>query len=334
MSESLKNECQVAVNAVRWAMDVCRNVQFAITDEVLEKEDRSPVTIADFASQALICREIDSAFPKDPIIGEEDAAGLRTPDQAPFLERITQELNAVGLSATSDEICHWIDRGCAQGTHERFWTLDPIDGTKGFLRGEQYAISLALLIGGKIQVAVLGCPNLAPDGGQVSRDRSSQGSLFYAVRGGGAWVVSPDDLETPQRIQVRDIRDVAEARLCESVESGHTSQSQSGMMADRLGIHLPPLRLDSQAKYASVARGEAEIYLRLPTRKGYQEKIWDHAGGVLLVEEAGGRVTDVRGRDLDFTHGDALKANQGVIVTNGPLHDAVLAAYTETEKKT
>lgn len=333
MSETFEKERQVAVQAVRWAMDVCRNVQFAITDEVLQKEDRSPVTIADFASQALICRELDSAFPDDPIIGEEDAASLRTPDQAPFLERIIQELAAIGLSASSEEICGWIDRGCAQGTHERFWTLDPIDGTKGFLRGEQYAISLALLVEGKIQVAVLGCPNLAPEGGQVSRDQPSRGALFYAVRGSGAWVVSPDDLETPQRIHVRNIGDPAEACVCESVESGHTSQSQSGMMAERLGIKVSPLRMDSQAKYASVARGEAEIYLRLPTRKGYREKIWDHAGGVLLVEEAGGKVTDVRGRDLDFTHGDQLKVNEGVIVTNGPLHEAVLAAYDQTEQK-
>ncbi|MCA9069210.1 MAG: 3'(2'),5'-bisphosphate nucleotidase [Planctomycetaceae bacterium] len=333
MSESFERERQVAIQAVRWAMDVCRNVQFAITDEVLQKEDRSPVTIADFASQALICRELDSAFPEDPIIGEEDAASLRTPEQAPFLERIIQELSGIGLSATPEQICGWIDRGCAQGTHERFWTLDPIDGTKGFLRGEQYAISLALLVGGQIQVAVLGCPNLAPDGGQVSRDQSSRGSLFYAVRGAGAWVVSPDNLESPKRIRVRDVQDVTEARVCESVESGHTSQSQSGLMAERLGIQLSPLRMDSQAKYASVARGEAEIYLRLPTRKGYREKIWDHAGGVLLVEEAGGKVTDVRGRELDFTHGDQLKLNEGVIVTNGPLHSAVLAAYEETEKK-
>jgi 3'(2'), 5'-bisphosphate nucleotidase len=111
------------------------------------------------------------------------------------------------------------------------------------------------------------------------------------------------------------------------VESGHTSQSESERIAEMLGITTPPIRMDSQAKYATVARGEADIYLRLPTRKGYQENIWDHAGGVLLVEEAGGKVTDVHGRELDFSQGDQLTKNQGVIVTNGVLHDAVLAAY-------
>ncbi len=327
MPEHFERECRVAVEAVRKAMDVCRRVQFAITDEVLQKADKSPVTIADFASQALICRELERAFPADPIIGEEDAASLREPEQAPFLERIAEELAGIGQAATSEEICTWIDRGCAQGTHDRFWTLDPIDGTKGFLRGEQYAVSLALLVEGKIQVGVLGCPNLSPDGGEISRGQNSLGSLFYAVRGGGAWVVSPADLDNPKPIRVRDITNSAQARFCESVESGHTSQSQSERMAEMLGITAPPVRLDSQAKYATVARGEADIYFRLPSRKGYQEKIWDHAGGVLLVEEAGGKVTDVRGSELEFDHGDSLSENQGVIVTNGPLHAFVLDAY-------
>ena len=53
------------------------------------------------------------------------------------------------------------------------------------------------------------------------------------------------------------------------------------------------------AKYAVVASGNAEIYLRLPSGRRYVENIWDHAAGALLVEEAGGRVTDIDGRDLE-----------------------------------
>ena len=75
-----------------------------------------------------------------------------------------------------------------------------------------------------------------------------------------------------------------------------------------------------------VARGEADIYMRLPANATYREKIWDHAGGVLIVEEAGGKVTDVMGKPLEFTHGRQLEANRGVIATNGLLHDAVLKA--------
>ena len=118
----------------------------------------------------------------------------------------------------------------------------------------------------------------------------------------------------------------SEARLCESVESGHSSHSRSAQIAESLGITTDPVSLDSQAKYAVVARGEADIYLRLPTRKAYQEKIWDHAGGALVVQEAGGTVSDVNGKPLDFTQGYELTQNRGVVVSNGPLHDAVIKA--------
>jgi 3'(2'), 5'-bisphosphate nucleotidase len=86
--------------------------------------------------------------------------------------------------------------------------------------------------------------------------------------------------------------------------------------------------MDSQAKYGIVARGEATIYLRVPSpsEKDYREKIWDHAAGSIIAEEAGGKVTDVLGRPLDFSCGAKMKKNQGVIVTNGILHDVVLEA--------
>jgi 3'(2'), 5'-bisphosphate nucleotidase len=75
-----------------------------------------------------------------------------------------------------------------------------------------------------------------------------------------------------------------------------------------------------------VARDDASIYLRLPTRPDYREKIWDHAAGKLLVESAGGTVTDVDGKSLEFIHGRTLDANQGVIATGGAIHDEVVDA--------
>ena len=100
-------------------------------------------------------------------------------------------------------------------------------------------------------------------------------------------------------------------------------------IAEHLAITAEPARLDSQAKYAVVARGEAEAYLRLPRDAEYKEKIWDHAGGLLIVTEAGGKVTDITGRDLEFNHGHLLGKSLGVIVTNGLVHDAVIEAIRE-----
>lgn len=315
-------ELDAGIQAVIQAATACRSVQSAITPESLEKKDRSPVTIADFASQAIVCAHLQKRFPDDPVIGEEDSAALREGEASEFLNAVCHEVNQAGLSGTSNEICDWIDRG---GSHEfspRFWTLDPIDGTKGFLRNEQYAISLALIIDGQIQVAVLGCPNLPCTPGQTT----GGGSLFCAIRGAGAWVADMNRPEQREAVQVRDISGAEDAILCESVESGHSAHGHSSEVAKLLGITSSPVRLDSQAKYATVARGEADIYLRLPTRKDYHEKIWDHAGGVLVVEEAGGQVSDVLGRPLDFTCGFELRQNRGVVVTNGQLHSAVLEA--------
>ncbi|QDT14707.1 3'(2'),5'-bisphosphate nucleotidase [Alienimonas californiensis] len=316
-----------AVQAGRWAAAACRAVRSAADPSALDKSDKSPVTVADFAAQALVCRALAEAFPNDPVVGEEDAAALRSGEQAKFASQVLDAVNLAGRqfdlpAATLDDVLGWIDRGGAEGGG-RFWTVDPIDGTKGFLRGGQYAVAIALIENGVPTVGVLACPNLPRNGGD---DAGDTGALFAARRGDGATVRSLGTNSTPTAIFTSPQADPAAARVCESVESGHTAHGAAAEIAARLGVSAEPLRLDSQAKYAEVARGGAEIYLRLPTRPGYVERIWDHAAGVAVIEEAGGRVTDVDGRPLDFTHGRGLERNRGVIATNGPLHDAVLEA--------
>ena len=322
------SELQTALDAVRQAATVCRAVQASISTESLEKKDNSPVTVADFASQALICRILQQSFPDDPVIGEEGAAELRTDSGAEFLNRVVAECRAVGVDAGPKEVCQWIDRGDLQEYRPRFWTLDPIDGTKGFLRNEQYAIALALIIGGEIQVGILGCPNMPVDAAQPDGDR---GLLAWAVRNQGSFVQPLDTPDAePQRIGVTSTSTSSDARFCESVESGHSSHGWSGRIASQLGITREPFRIDSQCKYLAVAMGDADIYLRLPTRKGYQEKIWDHAGGILVVQEAGGTVTDIHGKTPEFHHGATLAGNEGMVVTNGQFHGEVVAAVRTT----
>ena len=322
MRVAYQTEHDVAIRAVREASVLCRAVRDEITPDSLAKADRSPVTVADFGSQALICRALAEAFPIDPVIAEEGSGELRAPENVAMRDRVVAQVRALQPNAAPDAVLRWIDHGGGREYAARFWTLDPIDGTKGFLRGGQYAVSLALIVGGRIEVAALACPNLAPEPG----GDEALGAVFSAVRGGGVWVHSLAALELTSTVGVSDNDDPSAARFCESVESAHSAHGEAEAVAARLGIQRPPLRMDSQAKYAVVARGEAEIYLRLPTRADYREKIWDHAAGVLVVEEAGGVVTDVDGRPLDFTRGSELAANRGVIVTNGRLHARVLDA--------
>ncbi len=317
-----QKELEVAIAAVRDASRLCRTVQSQISPAMLEKKDKSPVTVADFGSQALVCHRLKQAFPNDPVIAEEDADELRTEENSLVRSRVVENVNAL-ISLSESEVMDAIDHGGATEHSARFWTLDPIDGTKGFLRGEQYAVALALIVDGEVVLAALGCPNL-----KASAEAGSSGVIYTAVKGNGTFerplVDNGTSMVTP--VTTTDLDIASAARFCESVESGHSSHNDSATVAKNLGITAEPVRLDSQAKYAVVARGDADVYMRLPTRPGYVEKIWDHAAGMLVIEEAGGRVTDIYGTRLDFGQGKGLTKNKGVIATNGHLHDEIIEA--------
>lgn len=320
-SPSYETERAVALDAVREAAALCRAVQADIGDDVIEKEDRTPVTVADFGSQALICRALREAFPEDPIIAEEDSSALRASDNEGVLDQVVSRVQAQQPAADRESVCTWIDQGNAETYHDRFWTLDPIDGTKGFVRGDQYAIALALVIDGKPTVAALGCPNLPDD----LDSPSSTGQVFVAERGQGSVRVPLDAADGAQYpISVSPVGDVEAGQFCDSFVSAHSSHDTALEVAQRLGITKDPIRMDSQAKYVLVARGDAEIYFRLPRGGGYTERIWDHAAGMLVVEAAGGTVTDVNGKPLDFTHGPLLDANYGIVASNGAFHEALI----------
>ena len=325
------NEClterDVAIDAVRAAAKVCQDVhQSLVTADTLEKKDRSPVTVADFASQAIVSAMLAGPLPDDVIVGEEQADELRADEQAAIRASVTQHVASALPDASPNEsqVLDWIDRGgTSEATGGRYWTVDPIDGTKGFLRGGQYAIALALLEDHQVVLGVIGCPNLP--------HQSGQGALLVAAKGHGAMLMPLDGSgREGTEVRVSDTADASAARFCESVESGHSSHDDAAKIAALLGITADPVRMDSQAKYASVARGDAQIYLRLPTRADYREAIWDHAAGMIVVTEAGGQVTDVHGRTLDLSHGRRLEENQGIIATNATLHDQVVAAVQKT----
>lgn len=320
-------EVKFALDAVRRAAQLARDVQREMVSPALTKSDRSPVTVADFAAQALVGRLLAEEFPDDVLVAEEDADALRDPAQRTTLKQVTKYVDRAVGGATTKEICDWIDRGGAspQGS---FWTLDPIDGTKGFLRREQYAVALARIVAGKAELGILGCPNLR-DG--YIEDVGGPGSLIVAMRGQGAWTLPIDggsDSGEPRRLAVSDRDDPAEARLLRSVESGHTNVGQINEVVATLGTMASPVLMDSQAKYGVLAAGGADLLLRLisPDSPDYRENIWDQAAGSLVVEEAGGRITDLDGKPLDFSQGRTLAANRGVVASNGRLHEAALAA--------
>ncbi len=323
----LEQEREIAIAAVVKACLLCEAVRAEIDPaNTVIKGDQSPVTVADFGAQAVISHALRTAFPGDPLVAEEEASDLSAPERAALRAKITGHVRRILPEMSEAEIVAAIAAGdYAGGAIGHFWTLDPVDGTKGFLRGGQYAIALALIENGQVVLGVLGCPNLP---NSPADPTGAKGCLFVAVRGQGT---HKRDLAggTEQRIHVDAIADPAQAAFCESVEASHSDHDETAEIAAHLGVTAPPVRMDSQCKYAAVARGDASIYLRLPTRADYQEKIWDHAAGALLMTEAGGTVTDARGQKLDFALGRTLRSNRGIVATNGELHAQVLAAVMQ-----
>lgn len=319
-----ETERRVAVEAVLKACRLCRAVQAnLVSEETVAKGDQSPVTAADFGAQAVISLDLLRAFPDDRVVAEENASFLRTLQGGDLKARVIRHVTAVVPSLTDAQILAAIDRGTwVGGATGRHWTLDPIDGTMGYLRGDQYAIALALIEEGEVVLGVLGCPNLPVN---VNSPDGPRGCLCIALKDQGAMMRQIDD-PTEKNIRVTDIADPAVASFCESFEGTHSSHRDAARVAAILGVTMPPLRIDSQCKYAVLARGEVSIYLRLPARAGYEEKIWDHAAGWIIVREAGGEVSDIRGQALDFSLGRTLHHNIGVVATNGRLHPHVMAA--------
>jgi len=316
-----EDERKAASEIVAEVCRLTRRVQGGIvaTGDAVTKGDRSPVTVADLATQVVVSRRLAERFPGDPLLAEEDSAVVS--GDAETARRVLAEVRLHLADATAAGVVAALDRGDHAGGG-RYWVLDPIDGTKGFLRGDQYAVALALVDNGRVVVGALGCPNLDLGIG------GGPGCLLTAARGGGTRVRALDR-STEAEALVDGIDDPAQAVLCESVEAAHAAHSVQAAIAARLGITARPYRIDSQCKYAVVAAGRASIYLRLPRDTSYREKAWDHAAGSIVVEEAGGRVTDLDGRDLDFTAGRLLGNGHGIVCTNGTIHDRVLAACRE-----
>jgi 3'(2'), 5'-bisphosphate nucleotidase len=316
-------ELKFATESVREAALMVRRIQSDLVSATLTKGDRSPVTVADFTAQALIGRRLADHFPQAILVAEEDSRSLLTPEATETLEQVVRFTGLALPGANSQNVREWIDTNRAD-SGQRFWTLDPIDGTKGFLRGDQYAIALALVEDGIVQIGVLGCPS-------INLNNSHNGVLIAARRGQGAWQT---DLEQPGQftpLAVSTIQNPQQARLLRSFESGHTNVGQIDLFASALGVQAEPVRMDSQAKYGVLAAGRGEIILRLlsSAQMNYREKIWDQAAGSIILEEAGGRISDLHGNPLDFTTGRQLQNNRGILATNGHLHELALQALRE-----
>ncbi|CAN4105532.1 unnamed protein product [Withania somnifera] len=306
-SMSYHKQHAAAKNAASLAASLCQKVQKALLQaDVQSKSDKSPVTLADYGSQAVVSvvlqKELGSA--SFSLVAEEDSGDLRKEEGKETLQRVMKVVNETLAS----------DGTYGNAPLSEVDVLAAIDS--GFLWGDQYAVALGFLDEGKVVLSFLACPNL-PLSSLASHnpqdDQEKVGCLSYAQIGSGTYMQSLDG-STP-------------IKLPSLVEAAHSLHDLSSLIAKKLGVRAPPVQIDSQAKYGALSRGEGAIYLRFP-HKGYRKKIWDHAVGYLLLQ--GGVVSDAAGSPLDFSTGRYLDLHEGITVTNQKLMPALLKAVKES----
>jgi histidinol-phosphatase len=230
---------------------------------------------------------------EQPVDTKADGSFVTAADQA--IERLIRgriETAFPGHGIVGEEF------GSADAGADVRWYLDPIDGTHNFMRGVPlFGTLLAAERDGELQAAVVSSPAL--------------GQRWYAYRGGGAWTVGGPVSPRPRRLQVSSVSDVADAQV--------VFRAVTDMRASRVAAGFERL-LETVWRergfgdfwgYTLVADGGAEAMIEQDLGP------WDMAAPWLIVEEAGGRVTDFDG-ERSFARGEGF-------ATNGVLHDAILA---------
>lgn len=207
------------------------------------------------------------------IVAEEDIQTISKDDSADLVAAVVDTVNESLASASkyglqspettlgTSEVLAAISRcNSTGGLSGRHWVLDPVDGTLGFVRGDQYAIALALIEDGNAVLGVLGCPNYPlkaewlnyhyqyhetmSESSSTISDRWGKGCVLYARKGSGeAWLqplISGDKvLEWPncaRLIQVSSTDDPALATLCEPVERANSNHSFTAGLAHSVGL--------------------------------------------------------------------------------------------------
>ncbi|KAG2396135.1 putative PAP-specific phosphatase [Vigna angularis] len=357
-------ELEAAVDVVQKACNFTLHVQsslFSTDGKVIEKNDQTPVTVADFGVQALISLELDKLFPSIPLVAEEDSAFLRSRNLAgTVFDTITATDSSTCKSLTQDDVLEAIDRGSKEAfifgpKPATYWLLDPIDGTRGFLKAGKafYVVGLALVVEGEVVIGVMGCPTWKEDLSEKSSAEideewdslNGSGTVMIAHKGCGTWRKSLNSqLKSPDvwtRCFVDGSDVIHKARFCISDSEKWEALPLSPLFkaasdADNVGsnqIHLLRACCGSLCKYLMVASGRASIFI-LRAKQKPVIMAWDHAAGIICVHEAGGKVTDWNGSEIDLAADRdgrrIIYPSDGILVTNGHIHNQVLQIIYQT----
>jgi 3'(2'), 5'-bisphosphate nucleotidase len=362
------DELELALRAVHAASLLTKSVLRSLKNNVSAetKADDSPVTIADFAAQALIITAVYAVYPEDSFIGEESAEALRQNDAlADRVWELVQQAAeahssqsgdaqyvhthdgyaALTFPTSKDDMLNAIDLGAAteQTRRGRVWVMDPVDGTLSFMTNKQYAVCLCLLVDGVQHVGVIACPNLqfnvhGPLGqSRIHEDQVDEadfGVVLSAVKGQGTFVrtMHAAGFGEARRVE-RDQKTPKPHRALDFVEAtlGKTSLSQAEhrAVAELLGTQWPGTVIWSQQmKYVALTLGATDVMVRLPKGMERYTYVWDHAGGQLLFQEVGGIIRDIDHCPIDLGQGRKIlgSRNFGMVAAMPSAYVNVLQA--------
>lgn len=292
-------ELRIAVELVRKATEITEWFRERGVKSFL-KGDRSPVTLADLASQIYIISELKYHFSEDMIIAEEENTEFIDVEAENQIEKCFNELNLDNLSNIKEKLDY---RG---KTSHRQWTIDPIDGTIGFQKGLYYAVGIGFMINSTPKICTIAVPNY----------NGTALAVFSAVDGKGAQVSF--DKGDFKAIKVSQNVNINSIRLCHSL---HYDKPWIMEFARKIGIKKF-FQIDSMAKFCMIADGSADLYIK--PLNVQTTNSWDFLPGDLLVREAGGNVTDLNGVRLNFKKQKCLCTAPGIIASNGALQKKIV----------
>lgn len=184
----------------------------------------------------------------------------------------------------------------------RVWVIDPLDGTKGFIAGNgDFAVQIGLAIDGESALGVVYQP--------------VPGVLHYAARGAGAWVVRPETPE-PERLRVSNETEFARMRLAAS-RNHHSPRMAAVMRA--LGLREEIRRGSVGIKTGLIVERQCDLYVHLSPRT----KHWDTCAPEAILNEAGGRLTDLWGEPIRYNTEDVQNRN-GLCAASGAAHPLII----------
>lgn len=303
------------------------------------KPDGSPVSAADLAIQIAVGWTIRERFGQgEPIVGEEGASSVSMPGGRVLLDRAVAALKeAFGSACPRDPEALLLDDSATRAAAwpRQWWTVDPIDGTKGFRSGRHFAICVARVEDCVPTVGSLACPTMPRTGDPMAmRASGDSGTLYAAMVGGGAWSANAqwDGVGAPSMSQLARPAGRAAQRgaedpwiVCDSIEGGDRAERMRGVVT-RAGFPWRTISLDSQCKYALVADGRADAFMRVPSAKGRAENAWDHLSGMVICAEAGAFAGDLDGSPILCADGPDLTRSRGVLACDRAIARQIITA--------